>query len=59
MEWASVAAWAQFRKKDVYHFFYTSDYVDHENGWDIRGGHEEEDLLTFFDIALKIAGELE
>lgn len=58
MEWASVAAWAQFREKEVYHFFYTSDYVDHENGWDKRDGHEEEDLLTFFEIALKIAGEL-
>lgn len=58
MEWASVAAWAQFRKAQVYHFFYTSDYVDHENGWDKRSGHEEEDLLTFFEIALKIAEEL-
>lgn len=58
MEWASVAAWAQFRQADVYHFFYTSDFVDHEEGWDAREGHEEEDLLRFFNIALKIAGEL-
>ncbi|MBM7635950.1 nucleoside phosphorylase [Streptococcus saliviloxodontae] len=58
MEWASVAAWAQFRDASVYHFFYTSDFVDTENGWDKRDGHEEEDLLRFFDIAMKIAGEL-
>lgn len=59
MEWSSVAAWAQFRDASVYHFFYTSDFVDHEGGWDVREGHEEEDLLRFFDIALKIAGELD
>lgn len=59
MEWASVAAWAQYRGAAVYHFFYTSDFVDHENGWDAREGHEDQDLLGFFDIALKIAGELE
>ncbi|MBM7643531.1 nucleoside phosphorylase [Streptococcus loxodontisalivarius] len=58
MEWASVAAWAQFRQAAVYHFFYSSDFVDHENGWDIREGHEEEDLMNFFEIALAIAGEL-
>lgn len=59
MEWASVAAWAQFRDAEVYHFFYTSDYVDHENGWDNREGHEDEQLLGFFEIALTIARTME
>ncbi|MFC3928591.1 nucleoside phosphorylase [Streptococcus caprae] len=59
MEWASVAAWSQFRGTEVYHFFYTSDYVDHENGWDKREGHEEDHLLSFFEIALTIAKECE
>ncbi|MFC5631864.1 MULTISPECIES: nucleoside phosphorylase [Streptococcus] len=58
MEWASVAAWAQYRAADVYHFFYTSDYVDVDNGWDARDGHDEDNLLRFFDVALKIAEEL-
>ncbi|MGT2743184.1 nucleoside phosphorylase [Streptococcus plurextorum] len=58
MEWSAVAAWAQFRQADVYHFFYTSDFVDHEGEWDAREGHDETDLLHFFDITLKIAGEL-
>ncbi|MET3559040.1 uridine phosphorylase [Streptococcus rupicaprae] len=59
MEWASVAAWAQFRQKEAYHFFYTSDYVDPEGGWDMREGHDEENLLGFFEIALTLAKELE
>lgn len=58
MEWSSVCAWALFRQAEVYHFFYTSDYVNHEGEWDQREGHEEADLLTFFDIALKIAKEI-
>lgn len=58
MEWASVAASAQYRAADVYHFFYTSDFVDVDNGWDARHGHDKEHLLRFFDVALKIAEEL-
>lgn len=58
MEWASVAAWAQFRQANVYHFFYTSDYVDVNNGWDVREGHDEDNLLRFFDVSLTIAEEL-
>ncbi|MEY8463595.1 nucleoside phosphorylase [Streptococcus merionis] len=58
MEWASVAAWSQFRQAETYHFFYTSDYVDVDNGWAMRDGHEEDQLMTFFEIALTIAQEV-
>lgn len=58
MEWSSVAAWAQFRQATVYHFFYTSDYVDVENGWNARERHDEDNLLRFFKVALKISEEL-
>lgn len=58
MEWSAVCAWAQFRQKQVYHFFYTSDFVNSDGPWDKRGGHSNQDLMTFFEIALTIAKEL-
>ncbi|WP_438838992.1 nucleoside phosphorylase [Streptococcus pluranimalium] len=59
MEAASIIAWAQYRKADVYQFFYTADYVDHHNNeWHQR--HEERitDAMVFFDVAMTIAREL-
>lgn len=59
MEAASIMAWAQYRKADVYQFFYTADYVDyHNNEWHQR--HEERitDAMVFFDVAMTIAREL-
>jgi uridine phosphorylase len=58
MECASIQAWSQFRQKTVYQFFYTADYVDHNRGdWDERHEQRQAAPMTFFDIALKIAGE--
>ncbi|GFH42188.1 uridine phosphorylase [Lactococcus hodotermopsidis] len=60
MECSAIQAWAQYRKKEVYQFFYTADEVDHENEkWDRREAHKKVDVRHFFEIALKIAGELD
>lgn len=60
MEAAAIIAWSQFRKKKVYQFFYTADYVDHHSQtWDARHEERTADAMTFFTIALTIAKELE
>ncbi|MDR0847233.1 MAG: nucleoside phosphorylase [Lactobacillales bacterium] len=58
MEASAVAAWAQYRDVDTYHFFYTADHVDIEaEDWDAR--YEERNAGTpvdsFFQLALYIA----
>lgn len=56
MEASALMAWAQFRQAKVYQFFYTADYVNHQkNIWDTRHEERTTDVMTFFDIALKIA----
>lgn len=60
MEASAVMAWARFRQAKVYQFFYTADYVDHHSQtWDARHEERTADVLTFFDIALTIAKEIE
>ena len=60
MEASAIMAWAQFRQAKVYQFFYTADYVDHYNHeWDARHEERKADAMTFFDIALVIARELD
>ena len=60
MEASAIMAWAQYRKAKVYQFFYTADYVDHHNHeWDARREDRKADAMTFFDIAVDIALELE
>ena len=58
MESAALMAWSQFRKVPVYQFFYTNDYVDHENGWNPHHSVDGLDLMIFFQLALKLAKEL-
>ena len=56
METSAIMAWSQFRKKKVYQFFYTANYVDHHSQtWDARREERTADPMTFFDIALTIA----
>ncbi|MFU2164778.1 nucleoside phosphorylase [Streptococcus pluranimalium] len=56
MEAASIMAWAQYRKADVYQFFYTADYVDHHNDeWDQRHETRSTGAMVFFDVAMTIA----
>lgn len=60
MEASAIMAWAQFRLANVYQFFYTADYVDHQNHeWDARREDRKADAMTFFEIALVIARELD
>lgn len=60
MEASAIMAWAQFRQAKVYQFFYTADYVDHYNHeWDARHEERKADAVTFFEIALVIARELD
>lgn len=60
MEASAIMAWAQYRQAKVYQFFYTADYVDHHNHeWDARREDRKADAMTFFDIAVDIALELE
>ena len=60
MEASAIMAWAQFRQAKVYQFFYTADYVDHHNHeWDARYEERKADAMTFFEIALVIARELD
>ena len=60
MEASAIMAWAQFRQAKVYQFFYTADYVDHHNHeWDARHEERKADAVTFFEIALMIARELD
>lgn len=59
MEASAIMAWAQYRRANVYQFFYTADYVDHHNHeWDARREDRKADSMTFFEIALVIAREL-
>ena len=59
MEASAIMAWAQYRRANVYQFFYTADYVDHHNHeWDARREDRKADAMTFFEIALVIAQEL-
>ena len=60
MEASAIMAWTQFRQAKVYQFFYTADYVDHHNHeWDARHEERKTDAMTFFEIALVIARELD
>ena len=60
MEASAIMAWAQYRQAKVYQFFYTADYVDHHNHeWDARREERKADAMTFFEIAVDIALELE
>ncbi|HEM6273057.1 TPA: nucleoside phosphorylase [Streptococcus suis] len=60
MEASAIMAWSQFRKANVYQFFYTADYVDHHNNeWDTRREERNVDCMTFFEIAMGIAKKLE
>ena len=60
MEASAIMAWAQYRRANVYQFFYTADYVDHHNHeWDARREDRKADAMTFFEIALVIARELD
>ena len=60
MEASAIMAWAQYRQAQVYQFFYTADYVDHHNHeWDARREQRKADAMTFFEIALVIARELD
>ena len=59
MEASAIMAWAQYRLANVYQFFCTADYVDHQNHeWDARREDRKADAMTFFEIALVIAREL-
>ena len=59
MEASAIMAWAQYRQANVYQFFYTADYVDHHNHeWDARREDRKADAMTFFNIALMIAKEI-
>ncbi|WP_434350594.1 nucleoside phosphorylase [Streptococcus sp. KHUD_014] len=60
METSAIMAWAQYRLANVYQFFYTADYVDHYNHeWDARRDDRKADAMTFFEIALVIARDLD
>lgn len=60
MEASAIMAWAQYRQAKVYQFFYTADYVDHHNHeWDARREDRKADAMTFFEIALVIARDLD
>ena len=60
MEASAIMAWAQYRQAKVYQFFYTADYVDHHNHeWDARRDDRKADAMTFFEIALVIARDLD
>ena len=60
MESSAIMAQAQYRQANVYQFFYTADYVDHHNHeWDARHEERKTDVMTFFEIAVSIALELE
>ena len=55
MAWASIST-----KQKFINFFYTADYVDHHNHeWDARYEERKADAMTFFEIALVIARELD
>lgn len=59
MEAAAIMSWSQYRQTKVYQFFYTADYVNHEQiSWDNRYEERTADVLTFWDIALIIAEEI-
>ncbi len=60
MECSAVAAFAEFREIDVFHFFYSADNLDAEK-WDSRslGNHdklEEKDKIAY--LALKLAEKI-
>ena len=60
MEASAIMAWARYRLANVYQFFYTADYVDHQNReWDARREDRKADAMTFFEIALVIARDLD
>lgn len=59
MECSAITAWSQFRNLPAYQFFYTADFVNHEDEvWEERKDERQEDVLVFWDIALKIAKEI-
>lgn len=60
MEASAIMGWAQYRLANVYQFFYTADYVDYQNHeWDAKREDRKADAMTFFEIALVIARELD
>lgn len=56
MECSAIAALAEFREKDVFHFFYAADNLDSEE-WDVRSLANESNILEKDRIAT-IAMEL-
>lgn len=60
MECSAVAAFAQFRKKEVFHFFYAADNLDHET-WDRRSLANGSNLLEkdrIAQLALELAAAI-
>ena len=60
MECSAVGALAQFREKDIFHFFYAADNLDHEQ-WDQRSLSNTANLLEKDRIALlamELAGKM-
>ncbi|MFT8824140.1 MAG: nucleoside phosphorylase [Liquorilactobacillus mali] len=57
MEASAVAAWARYRHKNVYQFFYTADHLNIETGvWDRRSDERAQapSVYDFFELALEI-----
>lgn len=51
MECSAVAALADFRGKEIFHFFYAADNLDNDN-WDIRSLANSSNVLEKDRIAL-------
>jgi len=51
MECSAVAAWADFREKEVFQFFYAGDNLDKEE-WDARSLNKESNLLEKDRVAV-------
>ena len=64
MECSAMAAVAQFRKKDIFHFFYAEDNLDGEVwdkrslGTDIRFTDKDKIALLAFEFAVSISNEV-
>lgn len=64
MECSAMAAVAQFRKKDIFHFFYAEDNLDGEVwdkrslGTDIRFTDKDKMALLAFEFAVSISSEV-
>lgn len=61
MEASAVAAWAHYRHKNVYQFFYTADHLNIETGaWDRRSDERARtpSVYDFFELTLEIGNRL-